>query len=350
MARPAVLVIPGRLETRTGGYIYDRRVVEGLRGLGWSVDVCELDASFPHPTPAAMAHARDAFASIPAGAVVLVDSLALGAIPDLIERHSTRLRTVALVHLPLSADVAIAPSERADVLETEGRALRSVHLVIVTGHAAVPLLDDYRIPSRIVVIEPGTDRAPLARGAGGSPLRLLTVATLNAGKGYEELLVSLSAVPSRNWRLTCAGSLERDPKTAEQIQTVIRRLDLDDHVILAGELDADALETCYLESDLFVLATRRETYGMAVAEALAHGLPVVAPATGAIPDLVGDDAGFVVPPGDTAALTEALTQAIDDEACRARLAGGARRVRERLPTWEHAVAQMAAALESIDHD
>jgi len=200
MARPAVLVIPGRLETRTGGYIYDRRVVEGLRGLGWSVDVCELDASFPHPTPAAMAHARDAFASIPAGAVVLVDSLALGAIPDLIERHSTRLRTVALVHLPLSADVAIAPSERADVLETEGRALRSVHLVIVTGHAAVPLLDDYRIPSRIVVIEPGTDRAPLARGAGGSPLRLLTVATLNAGKGYEELLVSLSAVPSRNWR------------------------------------------------------------------------------------------------------------------------------------------------------
>ena len=69
-----------------------------------------------------------------------------------------------------------------------------------------------------------------------------------------------------------------------------------------GDLDAQALETCYSRADVFVLATAQETYGMAVAEAVAHGLPVVATKTGAIPELVGDDAGLLVPVGDAAAL------------------------------------------------
>ena len=54
----------------------------------------------------------------------------------------------------------------------------------------------------------------------------------------------------------------------------------------------------YDRTDVFVLATLRETYGMAVAEALAHGLPVVSTSTGAIPALVGTDAGLLVAPGD----------------------------------------------------
>ena len=100
---------------------------------------------------------------------------------------------------------------------------------------------------------------------------------------------------------------------------------------LVGELDASALEDFYDRSDLFVLATLRETYGMAVAEALAHGLPVVSTRTGAIPDLVGSDAGLLVPPGDVQALTDALSRVIGDADLRARLAAGARDVRPTLP-------------------
>jgi glycosyltransferase involved in cell wall biosynthesis len=87
---------------------------------------------------------------------------------------------------------------------------------------------------------------------------------------------------------------------------------------------------------------------MAVAEALARGLPVVSTTTGAIADLVGDDAGLLVPPGDTRALGGALGRIVRDDSLRARLAAGARRVRERLPTWERAAAEMAAALEHLD--
>jgi glycosyltransferase involved in cell wall biosynthesis len=130
---------------------------------------------------------------------------------------------------------------------------------------------------------------------------------------------------------------------------MIRELELGDRVSLAGDLDAAALEAVYDRSDVFVLATLRETYGMAVAEALAHGLPVVSTATGAIPKLVGSDAGLVVTPGDVAGLTGALTRVIVDSALRARLADAARRVRDSLPTWEATIAKMEAALGTIDH-
>jgi len=87
---------------------------------------------------------------------------------------------------------------------------------------------------------------------------------------------------------------------------------------------------------------------MAVAEALAHGLPVVSTTTGAIPDLVGEEAGLLVPPGDMGALAEALARVLGDAGLRRRLAEGARRVRDRLPNWGQAVDNMTAALARLE--
>jgi glycosyltransferase involved in cell wall biosynthesis len=125
---------------------------------------------------------------------------------------------------------------------------------------------------------------------------------------------------------------------------------LEDRVSLVGDVDAGTLASCYDGADLFVLATLHETYGMAVAEALAHGLPVVSTATGAISELVGDDAGFIVPPGDVGALTIALAKVMSDAHLRARLAEGARRVRDRLPAWDTAVDKMVVELERVAAD
>jgi glycosyltransferase involved in cell wall biosynthesis len=346
--RSIVLVVPGHLGERTGGYLYDRRIVEGLRRLGWAVDVLELDASFPYPTPAALEQAADALAAVRAGTIAIVDSLALGAMPDLITHEAARLPIVALVHLPLAAAYGLDRDTTARFEEGERRALRVAALVIVTGKAALPLIARYElIPDRVVVVEPGTDRAPLAHGSLGQQLELLSVATLNPGKGHERLLAALSSVPYREWRLTCAGSLTRNPETTDRVRTTIARLGLEDRVSLVGDLERPALEACYDSADVFVLATRQETYGMAVAEALAHGLPVVATMTGAIPELVGDVAGVLVPVGDTPALVAALSRVLSDATLRARLAEGARRMRDQLPTWEETSRRMAAALHSL---
>ena len=118
---------------------------------------------------------------------------------------------------------------------------------------------------------------------------------------------------------------------------------------LAGDLDSSQLNDCYAAADLFVLPTFYEGYGMAVAEALARGLPVISTATGAIEDLVVGGvakAGIVLPPGDQAALAAALSRTIGNDACLAALADGARQVRNTLGTWDDACSRIAAALEN----
>ena len=309
MPELAVLV-PGRIETRTGGYEYDRRIVAGLRDRGWRVDVHELDASFPRPTAAAREHAARVLRTIPDGGLVIVDGLAFGAMPDQIEREATRLQIVALVHLPLADEPGLDPARAARSKKSERRALASAALVVVTGRTTAAALNDqnsHRVPhDRIAVVEPGTDRVPVAHGSIGAPLHLLSVAAVTAGKGHEILIRALAAVPHRHWLLTCAGSLDRDPATVARVRVVLAHTELEQYVSLAGELDAGALEVCYNSADVFVLATLHETFCMAVAEALAHGLPVVSTRTGAIPELIrdGDDenrAGLLAPPGDLAA-------------------------------------------------
>ena len=351
MAKSVALLVPGSLETRTGGYIYDRRIVEGLRARGWAVEVHSLDDSFPRPTGAALAQAAETLSSLPAGAIALIDSLAFGAMPEILERERRRVRIVALVHLPLAADAGIEEDTAARVAIAERRAMAVAAHVVVTGDATRKFIAAYGVPlSRVAVIEPGTDEAPLATGSSGPPVRLLTVATFNPGKGHEDLLRALAAVRTADWRLTCAGSVTRHPPTAVRISTMVRQRHLEDRVSIVGELDADALANLYVQSDVFALATLRETYGMAVAEALAHGLPVVSTRTGAIARLVGSDAGLLVQPGDVRGLTDALSRVICDADLRARLAAGARRVRTTLRRWDDAVAEMAATLEAVGHD
>ena len=193
---------------------------------------------------------------------------------------------------------------------------------------------------------PGAAGAWLAHG----PLQLLCVAALVPRKGHDVLFHALASIPSRHWRLTCVGSLERHPAMADQLRALACAKGLDSLVEFAGEADAATLPGYYASADVFVLPTLYEGYGMAVAEALARGLPVVSTATGAIAELVGDEAGIVVPPGDVAALSLALSQVLDDAAAagvRERLARGARRVRERLPTWDDAASRMDALLHRV---
>src|SRR5262249_2398257 len=159
------------------------------------------------------------------------------------------------------------------------------------------------------------DRAPVARGAGAPFVHLVSVGAVTPGKGHEVLVRALAQVSERNWRLTCAGGVDRHPPTVERLRTLVRASGLGGRILVGGEVDAAALSALYDRTDVFVPATLRETYGMAVAEALAHGIPVVATATGAIPDLIGygvHAAGLVVPPGDVAALARALSQMLSD--------------------------------------
>ena len=318
MTAPVQLVVPGPLDQRTGGYIYDRRIAQGLPALGRPVAVHELAGRFPIVDAPAIEAARAALDAMPAGSLV-IDGLALPAFADLRPPRPW----VALVHHPLALETGLSVADARALATIERRALAAAARVIVTSPQTRRDLADYDVDeARVGVVLPGTDPAPLARRSGGPGLAMLCVASLTARKGHLVLLEALATLRELAWQLTCVGSPDRDPATAAAIRAAIGRFGLEGRVRLVGEQSEDDLQPFYAAADLFVLASYHEGYGMALAEALARGLPIVATTAGAIPDTVPAAAGILVPPGDPAALAGGARSRADG-------AGRARRARGR---------------------
>ena len=348
----AHFVLCGDPETLNGGYLYDKRIVEGLRAQGWRLPCHVLPDGFPWPDAAALAAAESLLHSLADGARVVIDNQVFGALPELLRAQAARLRLVALVHHPLAAETGLSAAAQAQLLVSEQAALAAAARVIVTSPVtARTLVNEYAVPAgRIGVVLPGTEPAPLAAGSGGDELLLLCVASLTPRKGHAVLLRALAGLRQYRWHLRCIGSLTRDAGTVAQLRALVAELGLEGRVTFAGEKQPDALEPDYHRADLFVLPSYLEGYGMVLAEALARGLPIVSTTGGAIPDTVPADAGLLVPPGDVAALAAALDTLFSDAGQRQRLAAGARRVRATLIDWPATCARFAAELHQIGVD
>lgn len=350
MPRACHFVIPGDWRAPTGGYRYDRRIVESLRVQGWQVDLCTLSESFPRPDIATLVQTGEQLDALPDGALVVADGLAFGAMPELARRHAARLRWVALVHHPLHLETGLTEVERNTLRSREVQALQAARHVIVTSETTARDLAPMGVPAeRIHVVEPGTERMPAAARPtpANSGVRLLCVATLTARKGHAVLLEALAGLKTLRWVLHCVGSTQRDPATSERLQHLVIELGLADRVHWHGELDDTALAAHYTAADLFVLPSFHEGYGMVVTEALAHGLPVVCTTGGALAQTLPRSAGRHVPAGDVAALRDALASLITRPDERERFAAGARAAAGRLPTWAQSAERFAAVLEEL---
>ncbi len=344
------LVVPGALDQRTGGYLYDARMVNQLRDRGWRVTVRELPGRFPTGDPEARRAMTEALAALPDGSRVLVDGLALGGLPGEVEPHADRLRLLALVHHPLAEETGLPPYLRHRLAAVEREALRAVQGVIVTSAFTGERLEALGVPdSRIRVAPPGTEAAPRAPGvdAPGPPV-LLCVGSLVPRKGQELLVAALARLEDRAWQCILVGSRTRDPAYALRVEERIRSEGLEDRIQLTGELGSGELASRYQDAACLVLPSHYEGYGMVITEALARGLPVVATAGGAVPHTLPFDAGVLVPPGDLEALTRALGELLESRERGgerwSRLAEAALRRGRELPDWTEAGANFARAV------
>src|ERR1700690_4404059 len=298
--------VPGDLETRTGGYIYDRRLMAELRRLGWSIEPLALNARFPFPEAADLTAAARSLAALPNGSLTMIDGLAFGAMPALAEAEGRRLRLVGLVHHPLARETGLTPAQQDMLRDSERRALQAARAVICTSATtARSLMEEYGIAAdRLSTARPGSDRVTTGhRPASDGLVHLLSVGTLTRRKGHDLLVAALAEVADLPWTCTIVGSPERDGVAAGLIRETITRHGLADRVVLAGEV-AD-LSAQYEAADIFALASLYEGYGMVFAEALQYGLPIIATPGGAIPEVVPPSAGILVPPGDVPALAAA---------------------------------------------
>jgi glycosyltransferase involved in cell wall biosynthesis len=199
----------------------------------------------------------------------------------------------------------------------------------------------------VSIVQPGNDLAPQARGGDNGAIALLAVGAVVPRKGYDVLLAAVATLSDLNWRLTIVGDLKRDPATAAKLQADIARFDLSNRVRVLGAVPVERLAALYAGADVFVLASRFEGYGMAFSEAIAHGLPVVGAAAGAIPETVPAAACLLAPPDDSGAFSIAVRRLIEDSAERRRLAAAAREAADRLPTWAHAAELFSQAIETV---
>jgi glycosyltransferase involved in cell wall biosynthesis len=332
----------------SGGNAYDRHVCRGLVALGWAVHQHPIAGDWPRPGAEGHAALARAVERIPDGAVVLLDGLIASAAPDALVPQARRLRQVVLVHMPLGHR---PPDGEADAVRARERAVLGAAAAVVTTSAWTRrrLGELYGLATgRVHVAEPGVDAARLAPGTAAGDA-LLCVAAVTPDKGHDVLLDALATTTDLSWRCACVGSLDRDPAFADGVRRATQIKGLDDRVHFPGARTGRELDRAYATADVLVLASHAETYGMVVAEALAHGLPVIVADVGGVTEALGhgEDGtrpGLLVPPGDPAALGAAVRAWLADADLRGGLRRAARERRASLRGWPATTSVLAGVL------
>jgi glycosyltransferase involved in cell wall biosynthesis len=344
---PATFAIPGDITLRTGGYIYDRRVLGLLPQYGVAAQHLQLPGSFPDPTAADLEMTGWQLAAIPPE-TVMIDGLAYGAMPAAVIAR-THAPIVALVHHPLCLEAGLTKARQDALHLLEKEALALAKRVVVTSRiTARTLVADFGVPrEKITIAEPGTDPAPRAKGSSGGPIQLLSVGAIVPRKACDLLVRSLARLKYRDWRLSIVGPTDRSPEALAAVDAAIRDAGLGERIEITGPLDEKQLAEQYASADAFVIASLYEGYGMVLAEAMARGLPLVCTTGGAAAETVPDDAGIKVPPGDGKALSLALQRILQDTVLRRRMADASWAASQKLPRWEDTARIIAGVIKEV---
>lgn len=348
MTRPPVaLVIPGSIDTPTGGYRYDRQIVAGLRAFGHDVAAIEVGGDFPLPSGDDIARLRAMLEAQSRGRVLLVDGLVYSATGDAAAAiHELGQSVIALIHHPLSLEAGMAPATAEQLRASEISALARAQPIIVTSPETRDILvRDFGVPEdRIAVALPGVDRPPVPQRPERARKHLLTVASFIPRKGYLDLVAAYARIADLDWRATLIGGMSYDPAHVASVRAAIAAAGLDKRITLIGDVGQDELEAYYADADLFVLPTHYEGYGMAFAEAIVRGLGVIG-TTGA-PNAIGDG-GDMVTPGDVDALAACLRRAIASPDGLERLRAMAAKRAPDLPSWQSTTKIFADLVNAV---
>jgi glycosyltransferase involved in cell wall biosynthesis len=343
------LLVPAPFGTVSGGCAYDRRIVQGLSAAGHEVEVVELGGSHPLPDDAAKEAARRAWQELPENTLPVIDGLGLPAFTDLAD--ALERRAVGLIHHPTALANGLLDSDRAALRGLERQLLPRLPKVIATSQSSAErLAAEFCVaPERIAVVVPGTDEVPRSVGSAAPGCAILSVGALVPRKGHDQLLRAVARLFDLDWSLTIVASGARDPTHAHGLQALAEELGIAQRVCFAGDPgehggDGAALERLWHHADLFALATRWEGYGVAVAEALKHGLPVAITSAAAAGLVVPADAGVICPPGDHEGLSKAMRRLIFDADLRRFVADTAWEAGRLLPDWTTQTEAFAAAL------
>ena len=337
-------VTVGDTGRKTGGHLYNARVISGLREKGFEVEETVACGASPEEQRTAAPRLGSTFDPSASDAIV-VDALARIVVAPCLDLWRESAPVVALVHELPSIAGGGADRERG----CEEPLLRTDRLVAVSGHGRSVLRSRGVEARRIHVVPPGFDGVT-ANGESyvesDGPLRVLCVAQWVPRKGILTLVEAWTLQERPGVVLELIGETEPDPAYAARVRAAIEAAP-HGTVVVSGCVGDAALGDAYASADLFALPSRYEGYGIVYAEALAHGLPIVACDVGPVPALVGREAAVLVRPDDPEALSAALGLLLADPALRKRMSAAAGRRAAGLPRWEDTVAGFEAVLRTV---
>jgi len=327
-------ILPGGPLPRTGGTLYNLALIDALDASGHAVLQVPLTGTWPLPTPPQLDRMVAPLSELPPGLPLLVDGLLWTGLGPLLPRLTLRHPCTVLVHSPLFRETGLTRAEADHLRAAEAHALQAAHACIATGSPTLTDLHGFHLQATCVL--PGT--APAQPVSASDPHALLSVATITPRKGHDRLLRALSTLTHLPWHLTCAGSTTTAPAWFAHIRALVAALHLGDRVHFAGELDAPALDHAYGQAGLLVHGAHYEAYGMAIAEALVRGIPVVTTAAGARTPAV--EAATRLLPADPTTWSPILQAAMGPHHTALRAAARA----VRLPSWSDAARAILAGL------
>jgi glycosyltransferase involved in cell wall biosynthesis len=349
------LVIYGSLDTLTGGYLYDRKLVEHLRGHGDHVEIISLPwRSYPR-------HLKDNFspAIFDRLASLQVDALLQDELnhPSLFLlnrrlRKSVNYPIISIVHHLRSSEghpgwhnLAYGWAERRYLSSVDGLIFNSQ----TTRRTVENLLGAKAVG---IVAYPGGDRlqprisdADIEMRAQSPALRLLFVGNLIPRKGLHILLDALGRLPADPWTLTVAGNVRVDLSHARDILRRVKRDKLTDQVHFTGALGDNELASLMKDSHVLVVPSSYEGYGIVYVEGMGYGLPAIGTTGGGAGEIITHDGdGFLIRPGDRSALAEHLKSLAADRPRLLEMSISARHRFLRHPTWDESMKKIRAFL------
>lgn len=331
-------LIPGDPDTLTGCKIYNKRIIEGLRGKGHDVKLYRLADDFPFPDEESVNYCLQVVRTIPPNEPVLIDGTAFGPLLAVIREVIGKNPIIGLIHLPLSVDPNFSAYQRTMLTSAELEAFRLATKFITSSSYTADVLQNLGIDqNKIFTIIPGLDKVPQKKKYANVPTKFLSIANMCRSNDHAVLVRALAALRDKNWVLHCYGSLDQDREYVSDFQALIRKNKLQDKILVHGTISGKELSDAFLDTDLFVHPSDFETYGMALTEALAHGIPVVASTGGGIGRTVPSRMGQFFKPGDSYGLESILEELLENAEVYQKLCANAATYKESAQYWETSI-------------
>lgn len=344
-------LIPGDINTLTGGYVYNKYIIEGLKTLGYVVNLHQLAGDFPFPSKQSMVECYSIFSDIPAREPIFIDSLAFGPMHKIIGKYFGKNPVIAIMHLPLPKNPNFSPAQKDKLYLQEKNSLGFATCIVAVSEFTKQLILDYGIDSnKIVVINPGVIDIPRKATYPNFPKNLLCVGSYLPGKGQLLLIQALSELIEMKWTLAMYGIQDFDANYVKQIQNSIEKTQLTERVFMNPPIAGKVLTNAYLHADLFVLPSLFENFSMALNDALYCGIPVVTTDGGGIPFSVPKDMGVFVPKGNAKELKYALANILTDSMLYKNLYVAASNYYKTANTWEKSIKLFHTLIQNFEKE